>query len=63
MEYTKLAQLYQILEETTSRIKMTQALVDLFKETPPELIDKVVYLSIGRIAPEYTGLDYCTEHI
>ncbi|ACO03229.1 MAG TPA: DNA ligase [Persephonella sp.] len=58
MEYTKLAQLYQILEETTSRIKMTQALVDLFKETPPELIDKVVYLSIGRIAPEYTGLDY-----
>ncbi|RLJ70039.1 DNA ligase-1 [Hydrogenivirga caldilitoris] len=37
---------------------MTESLVELFKKTPPELIDKVVYLSVGRIAPEYTGLDY-----
>ncbi len=58
MKYIKLAEFYQFLEETTSRIEMTNALVKLFQETHKNLIDKVVYLSIGRIAPEYTGLDY-----
>ncbi len=58
MEYSKLAEFYDFLEKTTSRIQMTEALVKLFKETPENLIDKVVYLSVGKIAPEYTGLDY-----
>ncbi|SNZ07782.1 DNA ligase-1 [Persephonella hydrogeniphila] len=58
MEYRKLAEFYDFLEKTTSRIEMTNALVKLFQETPKEIVDKVVYLSIGRIAPEYTGLDY-----
>jgi len=58
MEYLRLAEFYKKIEETTSRIQMTQFLVDLFKETPKELIDEVVYLSVGRIAPEYSGLDY-----
>ncbi len=58
MEYSKLAEFYKKIEETTSRIEMTNALVELFKSTPKELIDEVVYLSIGKIAPEYTGLDY-----
>ncbi|WP_456381816.1 ATP-dependent DNA ligase [Persephonella sp.] len=58
MEYRLLAEFYDFLEKTTSRIEMTNALVNLFKQTPPELIDKVVYLSIGKVAPEYTGLDY-----
>ena len=58
MDYQILAEFYDFLEKTTSRIRMTDALVELFKKTPEDLIDKVVYLSIGRIAPEYTGLDY-----
>ncbi len=58
MEYRLLAEFYDFLEKTTSRIEMTNALVKLFKETPENLIDKVVYLSIGKVAPEYTGLDY-----
>ena len=58
MEYIKLAQFYSRIESTSSRTKMIQLLVELFRETPPELIDKVAYLSVGRIAPEYTGLDY-----
>jgi len=58
MDYQVLAEFYDFLEKTTSRIQMTEALVELFKNTPADLIDKVVYLSIGRIAPEYTGLDY-----
>ncbi len=58
MEYSTLAKFYQKIESTTSRIEMTNALVELFKNTPTELIDDVVYLSIGKVAPEYTGLDY-----
>ncbi len=58
MRYSKLANFYYQIEQTTSRIQMTNLLVELFKNTPKELIDDVVYLSIGRIAPEYTGLEY-----
>ena len=58
MRYLTLAQFYQRIEATTSRIEMTNALVALFRASPPELIDKIVYLSTGKIAPEYTGLDY-----
>ncbi len=58
MDYTELAEFYNRIEKTTSRIKMTEALSELFQRTPKEEIDKVVYLSVGRIAPEYSGLDY-----
>ncbi len=58
MEYRRLAEFYSRIEETTSRNQMIGLLTDLFRETPPDLIDKVVYLSVGRIAPEYTGLEY-----
>jgi len=58
MKYHELASFYYRIEQTTSRIQMTNLLVELFKSTPKEIIDEVVYLSIGRIAPEYTGLEY-----
>jgi len=58
MEYRVLAEFYERIEKTTSRIEMVNSLVELFKKTPKDLIDKVVYLSIGKIAPEYTGIDY-----
>ena len=58
MKYIELAEFYSQIEQTTSRIQMTNLLVELFKSTPKELIDEVVYLSVGRIAPEYTGLEY-----
>ena len=58
MKYRTLAEFYQKIEQTTSRIAMTEALVMLFRQSPPELIDKIVYLSTGQVAPEYTGLDY-----
>ncbi len=58
MKYYELAEFYSKVEATTSRIEMTNLLVQLFKSTPKKLIDKIVYLSIGKVAPEYTGLDY-----
>ena len=45
------------MEKTSSRISLTDSLVELFKKTPPELIDKVVYLIQGKLAPDYESLD------
>ena len=45
------------MEKTSSRISLTKSLVELFKKTPPELIDKVVYLIQGKLAPDYESLD------
>lgn len=36
---------------------MTNILVSLFKETPSDVIDKVVYLIQGRLYPEYVGIE------
>lgn len=58
MEYRRLAEFYSALEATTSRNRMIQLLTDLFRETPRTLLGPVVYLSAGRIAPEFTGLEY-----
>src|SRR5919107_8189 len=45
------------MEKTTSRISLTGNLVDLFKKTPGEIIDKVVYLIQGKLAPDYESLE------
>jgi DNA ligase 1 len=45
------------MEKTTSRISLTSNLVELFKKTPREIIDKVVYLIQGKLAPDYESLD------
>jgi DNA ligase-1 len=45
------------MEKTTSRLSLTGSLVSLFRQTPKELIDKVVYLIQGRLAPDYESLD------
>ncbi len=36
---------------------MTDHLVELLKETPKELIDKVVYLTQGKIYPDFVGIE------
>jgi len=57
MEYSILVDFYQKIEETTSRIAMTDLLVALFKKTPREVIDKVVYLTQGKLRPDYEGIE------
>jgi DNA ligase 1 len=48
---------FEEMEKTTSRLSLTESLVSLFKKTPGELIDKVVYLIQGRLAPDYESLE------
>ena len=45
------------MEQTTSRLELTNHLVTLFKNTSPDLIDKIIYLIQGKIRPDYEGLE------
>ncbi len=56
MDFIILAQTFEKLEGISSRIQLTNVLVDLFRKTPPEIIDKVIYLMQGRLWPEWSGL-------
>ncbi len=55
--YSILASTYQNMEETTKRLEITKMLVDLLKQTPPTIIDKVVYLTQGKLYPDYLGIE------
>ncbi|MDI6858905.1 MAG: ATP-dependent DNA ligase [Methanocellales archaeon] len=57
MEYARLVGAYENIDATTKRLEMTGHLVELFRETPPDLIDRVVYLSQGKLYPDFVGIE------
>ncbi len=57
MEYRLIAETYRKIEGTTKRLEMTDYLVELLKKTPKEIIDKVVYLTQGKLYADYVGIE------
>ena len=57
VDYAVIADAYEKIEATTKRLKMTDLLVDLLKNTPKDIIAKVVYLTQGKIYPDFVGLE------
>src|SRR6266581_5561454 len=57
MLYSRMVETYQKIEATTKRLEITKLLVDLLKETPSGIIDKVVYLTQGKLYPDYLGIE------
>ena len=51
------ANAYEKIEKTTKRLEMTDYLVELFKNAPKNLIDKVVYLTQGKLYPDFMGIE------
>ena len=45
------------MEQTSSRLALTDYLVALLKKTPPGIIDKVTYLIQGKLYPDYEGIE------
>ncbi|MDQ5868781.1 MAG: ATP-dependent DNA ligase [Thermoproteota archaeon] len=45
------------MEETRSRLALTDYLVSLINNTPATIIDKVVYLIQGKLRPDYEGIE------
>ncbi len=56
MEFSVIAQTLEILEKTSSKIQQAATLAMLFKKTPPDVIDKVVYFIQGILWPDWKGL-------
>ena len=57
MKYSFIADAYEKIEATTKRLEMTDYLVELLKKTPKDLIDKVVYLTQGKLYPDFLGIE------
>ncbi|MDW8067227.1 MAG: ATP-dependent DNA ligase [Aquificaceae bacterium] len=58
MLFLELAQYFQRLEETTSRLDMADILASLFKNLGVEEVDKAVYLTLGEILPAFRGVEF-----
>jgi len=56
MDFLLIAQTLDILEKTSSKIQQAAALAMLFKKTPASDIDKVVYIILGTLWPDWKGL-------
>jgi DNA ligase-1 len=57
MLFREVVDYYEQLEATTKRLEMTDILAALLSKTPPAVIDKVVYLTLGELYPAYVGLE------
>ena len=57
MKFAQLAEFFGQMEATTKRLELTEILVELLKNTPVEVISKVVYLIQGKIRPNFEGVE------
>jgi DNA ligase-1 len=57
LNYSSIVEIYEEISSTTKRLEITDYLRKLFKNTPPEIIDKVVYLTQGKLYPDYYGIE------
>jgi DNA ligase-1 len=57
LRYNIIADAYEKIESTTKRLEMTDLLVDLLKKTPKDVIDKVAYLTQGKLYPDFKGIE------
>ena len=55
MLYDTLVEYYVKLESTTKRLEMTDILTGLFKEAKADEVDEIVYLTQGKIHPDWKG--------
>lgn len=55
MLYSTLVEFYARLEATTKRLEMTDILAELFGVAEPEELEHMIYLTQGKIHPNWTG--------
>lgn len=56
MKFSLIADCYEKIEVTTKRLEMTDYLVELLKFTSKDIIDKVVYLTQGKLYPDFVDI-------
>lgn len=58
MKFKELTNYFFELEKTSSRNKITEILAELFAKSEASEIDEICYLSLGRLAPLYEGVEF-----
>ncbi len=57
MLYSRIVETYAKIEATTKRLEITRLLVELIDDTPQPIIDKVVYLTQGKLYPDFLDIE------
>jgi DNA ligase 1 len=57
MEFRVLAEQFERLEKASKRLELTAGVIALLKATPRDLVDKVLYLTQGRLYPDFVGIE------
>jgi len=57
MLYSEIADVFDRLERTSSRLEMTSIFADFFKNLDPNSLKDVVYLSQGKLHPDFYGAE------
>jgi DNA ligase 1 len=58
MKFRELAQYFEKLENLSSRNAMTEILADLLAKAPVEEVDKICYLTQGRVGPLFEPIEF-----
>ncbi len=56
LPFKVVAEIFSSIEKVTSRTQLTIAMVKLLKQTPPSVIDKVVYIIQGKLGPDWKDI-------
>ncbi len=57
MQYSEIVETYSKIEATTKRLEITSLLVELLQATPKTIIDRIVYLTQGKLNPDFLGIE------
>jgi DNA ligase-1 len=57
VEYRRVAEAYEKMEKTRKRLELIDILTKLLVDTPTEMIEKIVYLTQGKIKPDFYGIE------
>ena len=57
MKFSVLSDSLEKMEKTSKRLELTEILVELLKNTPNEIISKVIYLIQGKLKPNFEGVE------
>src|SRR3989441_6626731 len=57
MLYSRIVETYTKIEGTTKRLKITSFLVELIQDTPHSVVDQVVYMTQGKLYPDFLGIE------
>jgi len=58
VDYKLIAETYSQMEETKKRLKLIELYSELLKQTPTDIINKVIYLTQGKIHPDFLGFEF-----